>query len=56
MAKFRKKPVVIEAWEAKEIAFNAKNNWEKLPDSIKETYEKGGLVFLTNGEIHIPTL
>ena len=56
MANYRKKPVVIEAWEAKEIAFNAGNNWAKLPDSIKESYEKGGWVFLTSGEIHIPTL
>lgn len=56
MANYRKKPVVIEVWEAKEIAFNAGNNWAKLPDSIKESYKKGGWVFLTNGEIHIPTL
>jgi hypothetical protein len=56
MTQYRKKPVVIEAWEAKEIAFNAGNNWAKLPDSIKESYEKGGWVFLTNGEINIPTL
>lgn len=56
MANYRKKPVVIEAWEAKEISFNAGNNWRELPSCIQESYEKGGWVFLTNGEIHIPTL
>jgi len=27
-----------------------------IPECIKSAYEKGGWVYLTNGEIHIPTL
>lgn len=56
MAKFRKKPVIIDAWPAVELAKNAAWNWRELPAVVQESYEKGGWVFLTNGEIHIPTL
>ena len=56
MAKYRKKPVVIEAWYVQDISFLAGKDFHRLPESIKESYEKGGWVFLTNGEIHIPTL
>ena len=54
--KFRKKPVVIEAWTAKEISLSAKESWNGLPESIISSYDKGGWLFLTNGEIYIPTL
>ena len=54
--KYRKKPVVIEAWLTEVISFLAEKDWHRLPEYIKESYEKGGWVFLTNGEIHIPTL
>lgn len=56
MSKYRKKPVVVDAWEVKVISYAAKNNWYSLPFSIQESYKKGGWVFLTNGEIYIPTL
>jgi len=56
MSKFRKKPVIIDAWLTSEISFNAAKNWKELPADIKSAYEEGGWVFLTNGEIHIPTL
>lgn len=54
--RFRKKPVEIEAWLAKEISDLVKNNWHSLPDSIKNAYEQGGWVFESNGSIHIHTL
>ena len=56
--KYRKKPVVIDAWLASEITFAASKNWNLglMPEVIKDAYTKGGWVFLTNGEIHIPTL
>lgn len=56
--KFRKKPVVIDAWPAKEISSAMSKDWNLglIPDCIKEAYNKGGWVFLTNGSIHIPTL
>ena len=45
MTKFRKKPVVIEAWPVNEInmAF-ANDHWRGLPDCIREAYDAGGWV------------
>ena len=56
--KFRKKPVVIEAWPAKAISYAASKDWNLglIPDCIIEAYNKGGWVFCTNGDIRIPTL
>ena len=56
MSKYRKKPVVIEAWIAREVSLAAKESWNGLPECIKSSYENGGWVFLTSGKIHIPTL
>lgn len=56
MTQYRKKQVVINAWPAKEISFFAANDWSKMPKEINDVYEEGGWVFLTNGEIYIPTL
>ena len=56
MTQYRKKQVVINAWPAKEISFFAVNDWSKMPKEINDVYEQGGWVFLTNGEIYIPTL
>ena len=56
MTQYRKKQVVVNAWPAKEISFFAVNDWSKMPKEINDVYEKGGWVFLTNGEIIIPTL
>ena len=56
MTQYRKKQVVINAWPTKEISFFAVNDWSKMPKEINDVYEKGGWVFLTNGEINIPTL
>lgn len=56
MSKYRKKPVIVEAWPVKEIWHNANSNWRELPSCIQEAYEKGGWVFLGNGDIVIPTI
>lgn len=55
MAKFRKKPVVIEAWKAEDILVAAEKNWKGLPPPIAAAYETGGWVFMHDG-IYIPTL
>jgi len=54
--KYRKKPVIIDAWLTRNVALAAKLCWEALPAPIKEAYEKGGWVFESNYKIHIPTL
>ena len=56
--KYRKKPAIIEAWIAKELSHIIGQDWYLgiLPECIEDAYEKGGWVFLTSGEIHIPTL
>ncbi len=63
--KFRKKPVVIEAWPVKALLYAAAHNWKDLPDSIRDAYENGGWVFGAasgnandNGRagIYVPTL
>jgi hypothetical protein len=58
MGLYRKKPVVIEAWIAKDLSSAMSKDWNLglIPECIKAAYEKGGWVYLINGEIHIPTL
>lgn len=56
MPLFRKRPVVIEAWPAAAVWHTAAHDWKKLPLDIAAAYEKGGWVFLGNGDIVIPTL
>ena len=55
MAKFRKKPVVIEAWPAWELIHAATRDWKALPVCVEESYMKGGWVFASD-HISIPTL
>jgi hypothetical protein len=61
MSRYRKKPVVIEAWPVDEInrAF-VTDHWEGLPDCIREAYGEGGWVpgALKDGVrgIYVPTL
>lgn len=45
MAKFRKKPVVIDAWPMKRLLQYAKTAFDSLPDQIKDAYEANGVVF-----------
>lgn len=37
--KFRKKPVVIEAWPVREILDQAAHDWKALPQCIRNVYD-----------------
>lgn len=45
MAKFRKKPVVIEAWDAHQLLIDAASHWPALPRQIRDAYERGDVIF-----------
>lgn len=53
--KFRKKPVEIEAWPARDLIRASGSNWSNLPKEVADAYEKGGWVFCPDC-IYIPTL
>lgn len=53
--KFRKKPVVIDAWPVRDLVATAMGRWKELPLSVLAAYEAGGWVFTDEG-IHVPTL
>jgi len=53
--KFRKKPVVIDAWPVRDLYRAACGNWGALPESVRNAYEIGGWVFTDEG-IYVPTL
>lgn len=55
MAKFRKKPVVIDAWRVDMLLDRAANNWYALPLEIIQGYEKGEVIFHPDG-IDVRTL
>src|SRR5690242_14849436 len=55
MAKFRKKPVVIEAWPVTELLELAARDFWNLPVRIREAYDKAEIVFAASN-IHIKTL
>ena len=44
--KFRKKPVVIEAWDVRQLCRHAANSWENLPQPVIDAYERGGILFI----------
>lgn len=46
MGKYRKKPVVIEAWQVVGILNSAEKDWKSLPPCISEAYERGEVLFL----------
>lgn len=48
MAKYRKKPVVIEAEHVYKLLNLTSNDWKTLPNWVKDNYEKGNIVFLNN--------
>lgn len=45
MAKFRKKPVVIDAWDTHQVLIDAKSNWNGIPQPIRDAYELGNVGF-----------
>lgn len=53
--KFRKKPVVVEAWPVKELLHLVAHDFWKLPDRIRQAYDKVEVVFAASS-IHIKTL
>ena len=53
MAKFRKKPVVIDAWRVSDLLHDARSNWKGLPEPIRDAYETGDVIFAD--AIHITT-
>ena len=55
MAKFRKRPVVIEAIPCSHDVQDDTNNWQNLPEWLRAAYDKGGVVFTPKG-VHLPTL
>ena len=44
--KFRKRPVVIDAWPVADLLWAAKHNWPSLPTELREAYDKGAVLFL----------
>jgi len=44
--KYRKLPVVIDAWPVSELLHAAKYNWPDLPIKVAESYNMGKMVFL----------
>lgn len=53
--KYRKLPVVIDAWPVRDLLYAFENDWKSVPESIVAAYEKGGWVFTPQG-IYVPTL
>lgn len=55
MAHFRKKPVVIEAFETRDVLACARTDWRSMPVCIMDAYERGEIVF-ANDHVSIATL
>lgn len=55
MAQFRKKPVVIEAWEVRALLKLAAHDFWALPLRVIEAYNKVEVVFASDS-IHVHTL
>ncbi|MCC6454188.1 MAG: hypothetical protein IT328_04545 [Caldilineaceae bacterium] len=57
MPKFRKKPVVIEAWPVRELHRAAAQSWSDLPEPVKRAYEAGNVIFANDPlRIEVKTL
>ena len=52
--KYRKRPVIIDAWHILDLLAAADEDWGALPGPVKAAYEQGGWVFCPT-ELHIPT-
>jgi hypothetical protein len=48
MAKFRKKPIVVEAVRAAHALADAAHEWSGLPPWLSAAYERGDVLFLPN--------
>jgi hypothetical protein len=49
--RYRKKPVIIEAWPTRDIINAAANNWSGLPKAIVDAYERGDVIFLPDAVV-----
>lgn len=48
MAKYRKKPIEVEAVQISELLECAQKNWNKLPEWVIEGYGQTNIVFMAN--------
>ena len=55
MAKYQKKPVIIEAWKVRELLRLAAHDWYNLPERIRKAYDNVEVVFASDS-IHVHTL
>ena len=61
MTKFRKKPVIVDAWLIRDILNAVYTDWNSVPEPVRNLYDSpspltvGGVVFMPNG-MYIPTL
>ena len=53
--KYRKKPVVIEAWPIADLVKAAATSWRDLPQVVSMAYENGDIVFRPEG-VDVKTL
>jgi hypothetical protein len=56
MAKYRKKPVVIEAVPCSNIISAMEHNWLALPKWVVDAYEKGTIVAINPSGFTVTTL
>lgn len=55
MAKYRKKPVVIEALHVSRALYFASREWRSLPKWLEDAYDRGEVLFM-NDHIAVKTL
>lgn len=53
--KFKKRPVIVNAWPIAPLLKNAASAWKQLPEEVREAYEQGIFVFCSD-KICIKTL
>lgn len=47
--KYRKRPIVIDAWPTVDLLRAAKKDWSALPVQVRDAYERGEILFLCDG-------
>jgi len=53
--KYRKKPVVIEAWDIADLLGYAEHDWQGMPEAVTVEYDRCGLLF-THDKLEIMTI
>ena len=54
--KFRKKPVIIDAFLASDLIQKFKHNFNELPKCVKEAYENTTITKITDNDFYVKTL